>query len=399
MDPKESWVMRVDQSLSADSVITKDGVAVLRIIPKASEAVRESDTLFLAIEKRSGQNAGIFAVAKVIKKLGSEIIIQIDQTKLKGGKREFINESALVREDMFKSWNISELPSMQPIRLDRQVALRLDFLSSKTGKDYTRADSMRCLLAYLECKELKIGFEGNRIVNQVALETGRLVRSVSAKIYNFRSLDPSQSGDGLKGIAEIDEEIWNDYYNPNTGMIDQVELREALVKEEFLDPGIFLPGDGLEPAFSYITTNDGDDRQLSARRVRRGQAQLRRNLKVIYKNCCAITGTDEESVLEACHIKPHAETGDNSIDNGLLLRSDIHILFDDRLITIDDDCVTIRLSPLVTCPDYTRLNNIISNRRNKIEETHRRIIAERNSQIEWLRDKPSRLVFKSNMSE
>ena len=118
MDPKESWVMRVDQSLSADSVITKDGVAVLRIIPKASEAVRESDTLFLAIEKRSGQNAGIFAVAKVIKKLGSEIIIQIDQTKLKGGKREFINESALVREDMFKSWNISELPSMQPIRLD-----------------------------------------------------------------------------------------------------------------------------------------------------------------------------------------------------------------------------------------------------------------------------------------
>ncbi len=390
MDPKESWVVRVDHSLSADSAVIKAADAVFKIPLKESEAVSENDTVFLAIEKRSGQNAGIFSVAKVIKKLSDEIVVQIDQTKLKGGKREFINESALIHEDMFKSWNISKMPSMQLIRLEKQIALRLNFLSSKTGKDYTRADSMRCLLAYLECKELRIGFEGNRVVNQVALETGRLVRSVSAKIYNFRSLDPSQSGNGLKGVADIDEEIWDEYYNPKTGTIDEVELREALVKEEFLDPDIFLPTDGLESAFTYNIINDGDDRQLTARRVRRGQAQLRRNLKVIYKNSCAVTGTNEDSVLEACHIKPHSETGDNSIENGLLLRSDIHILFDDRLLTIDDDCATIRLCPLVTCPDYTKLNNIVSNRRNKIEEAHRRIIAERNSQIDWLRDKRRR---------
>jgi hypothetical protein len=387
MDPKESWVVRVDQSVSADSTVIKDAHADFKIPLKASEAVSESDTVFLAIEKRSGQNAGIFAVAKVIKKVGNEVIVQIDQTKLKGGKREFINESALVREDMFKSWNISEMPAMQPIRLERQIALRLIFLSSKTGKDYTRADSMRCLLAYLECKELKIGFEGNRIINQVALETGRLARSVSAKIYNFRSLDPSQSGDGLKGIAEIDEEIWNEYYNPKTGTIDEIELREALVKEEFLDPCIFLPGDGVESAFTYTTINDGDDRQLSARRVRRGQALLRRNLKVIYKNSCALTGTNEESVLEACHINAHAETGDNSVENGILLRSDIHILFDDGLITLDNDCMTVRVCPLVTCPDYKALNNQISTRRNRVEDRHKEIILERNSQIGWLSNK------------
>jgi predicted restriction endonuclease len=107
---------------------------------------------------------------------------------------------------------------------------------------------------------------------------------------------------------------------------------------------------------------------------------------VIYKNSCAITGTNEESVLEACHIKAHAETGDNSLENGLLLRSDIHILFDDRLITIDDDCTTIRLSPLVTCPDYMTLNNNKTVRRNRIEDRHREIIAARNSQIDWLRN-------------
>ena len=376
----------MNQNITATSLGIEIGAQTLTMALTSADAIKTGDTLFLAIEKRPDQNAGIFSVGKVIDKRGDQVALRIDQTKLKGGKREFINESAIVREDMFRSWDIEEMPAMQPIRLDRQVALRLDFLSSKTGKDYTRADSMRCLLAYLECKELKIGFEGNRIVNQVALETGRLVRSVSAKIYNFRSLDPSQSGDGLKGIADIDGEIWDEYYNPKTGNIDEVELREALVKEEFLDPGIFLPGDGLEPAFTYATINDGDDRQLQARRVRRGQAQLRRNLKVIYKNSCAITGTNEESVLEACHIKAHAETGDDSLENGLLLRSDIHILFDDRLITIDDDCTTIRISPLVTCPDYMILNNNKTVRRNRIEDRHREIIAARNSQIDWLRN-------------
>ena len=386
MSTNESWIVKVNQNITATSLGIKIGAQTLTMALTSADAIKTGDTLFLAIEKRPDQNAGIFSVGKVIDKRGDQVALRIDQTKLKGGKREFINESAIVREDMFRSWDIEEMPAMQPIRLDRQVALRLDFLSSKTGKDYNRADSMRCLLAYLECKELKIGFEGNRIVNQVALETGRLVRSVSAKIYNFRSLDPSQSGDGLKGIADIDEEIWDEYYNPKTGNIDEVELREALVKEEFLDPGIFLPGDGLEPAFTYATINDGDDRQLQARRVRRGQAQLRRNLKVIYKNSCAITGTNEESVLEACHIKAHAETGDDSLENGLLLRSDIHILFDDRLITIDDDCTTIRISPLVTCPDYMILNNNKTVRRNRIEDRHREIIAARNSQIDWLRN-------------
>jgi hypothetical protein len=381
----EAWIVRVDESITATSY-GKGSSNPLTISLKKSEAITTGDTLFLAIENRPDQNAGIFAVAKVVDKRGDQITVHIDQTKLKGGKREFINESAIVREDMFKSWDIGEMPAMQPVRLNRQVALRLDFLSSKTGKDYTRADSMRCLLAYLECKELKIGFEGNRVINQVAFETGRLVRSVSAKIYNFKSLDPADLEDGLDGASILDREIWDIYFNANKEAVDEVRLRDDLVNEEFHDVSIFLPGDGLDLPFAYFAVNDGDDLQLSARRVRRGQAQLRRNLKVIYKNSCAVTGTNEESVLEACHIKAHAETGDNSIENGLLLRSDIHILFDDRLITLDDDCMTIRLCPLVTCPDYTILNNKKTSRRNRIEDRHREIIAARNSQIDWVRN-------------
>ncbi len=42
-------------------------------------------------------------------------------------------------------------------------------------------------------------------------------------------------------------------------------------------------------------------------------------------------------VLEAAHIKPYAESGPHFISNGLLLRSDMHKLFDTGYITITKD--------------------------------------------------------------
>jgi putative restriction endonuclease len=42
-------------------------------------------------------------------------------------------------------------------------------------------------------------------------------------------------------------------------------------------------------------------------------------------------------VLEAAHIKPYKEGGEHRVDNGLLLRSDLHTLFDRGYITITTD--------------------------------------------------------------
>jgi putative restriction endonuclease len=42
-------------------------------------------------------------------------------------------------------------------------------------------------------------------------------------------------------------------------------------------------------------------------------------------------------VLEAAHIKPFAQEGPHSVDNGLLLRSDFHRLFDSGYVTVTPD--------------------------------------------------------------
>ena len=42
-------------------------------------------------------------------------------------------------------------------------------------------------------------------------------------------------------------------------------------------------------------------------------------------------------VLEAAHIKDYSQSGPHRTNNGLLLRADIHRLFDDGYVTIDPD--------------------------------------------------------------
>jgi putative restriction endonuclease len=70
---------------------------------------------------------------------------------------------------------------------------------------------------------------------------------------------------------------------------------------------------------------------------RLGQGAFRVLVTDAYSRRCAITGEKTLPVLQAAHIKPYSESGPHSITNGLLLRSDLHILLDRGLITVTPD--------------------------------------------------------------
>lgn len=71
-------------------------------------------------------------------------------------------------------------------------------------------------------------------------------------------------------------------------------------------------------------------------RARLGQGAFRVLVTEAYGRRCAITGERTLPVLEAAHIKPYASMGPHLVSNGLLLRSDLHILFDDGYLTLDE---------------------------------------------------------------
>ncbi len=84
--------------------------------------------------------------------------------------------------------------------------------------------------------------------------------------------------------------------------------------------------------------NLGEDLRARAYREvvrRQGQRLFRRRLLDAYDNRCAVTGTVEPNVLEAAHIHRYMGPHSNIESNGLLLRADIHTLFDLYLLTIE----------------------------------------------------------------
>lgn len=83
---------------------------------------------------------------------------------------------------------------------------------------------------------------------------------------------------------------------------------------------------------------------------RRGQWSFRQGLLTAYGSRCQVTRFTGKQALEAAHIYPYSEGGEftNDLRNGLLLRADIHTLFDLGLLKVAPDSLRVRImGPLV----------------------------------------------------
>lgn len=105
-----------------------------------------------------------------------------------------------------------------------------------------------------------------------------------------------------------------------------------------------------------IAVASGGHKVVQAR-ARIGQATFRQNLLAVFGPVCAFTGRMPAETLEAAHLYSYAKIGEHKAHGGLLVRRDIHRLFDLGLITVDPGDLTINVSPrLRSYPDYGSLN-------------------------------------------
>ena len=79
-------------------------------------------------------------------------------------------------------------------------------------------------------------------------------------------------------------------------------------------------------------------------RPRMGQGHFKRAVAAAYGHRCAVTASATFPSLEAAHIRPFADGGEHAVSNGLLLRTDVHRLYDRGFISVDAD-LRLRVSP------------------------------------------------------
>ena len=147
-------------------------------------------------------------------------------------------------------------------------------------------------------------------------------------------MDAQASGNGVPtDVAEKLERMLPGGQH-NSGRIDETQS----------DDGSFDPNSAGQP-----------ERALKAIAVRRGQAAFRNALLEAYARRCAVTACSIIDVLEAAHISPYMSTFTNHVTNGLLLRADIHTLFDCGLLSIDPAARTIVIADSLAGSTYEGL--------------------------------------------
>ncbi len=103
---------------------------------------------------------------------------------------------------------------------------------------------------------------------------------------------------------------------------------------------------------------DADTRKFQETRqaIRQGQAKFRLDLLVAYGSRCAATEYDVTEGLEAAHIRPYRGAHTNETRNGILLRADIHNLFDYGIVGIDPDAMKVVLNQRAKGSKYAPLH-------------------------------------------
>lgn len=144
-------------------------------------------------------------------------------------------------------------------------------------------------------------------------------------------------------------------------------------------------------AFSAAVSAEGADRAIdrvsqrapdisfpqghgfAAVRVRRGQGKFREHLLSTLGEECAFTGMAPARVLEAGHLYSYAQLGEHHEHGGLMLRRDVHRLFDDGWLAVDPTSLRIDVAEsLGAFKQYRLLNGRPLG------------IRLRDSQLEWL---------------
>jgi hypothetical protein len=99
-------------------------------------------------------------------------------------------------------------------------------------------------------------------------------------------------------------------------------------------------------------------KRLAEQATRPDQATFSDAVRQNYGNVCAVTGCTTRAALDAAHIRVEDGKDDNSSENGILLRKDVHALFDAHLVTLTEDASRVETSlKLTDHPGYSFLRS------------------------------------------
>lgn len=138
---------------------------------------------------------------------------------------------------------------------------------------------------------------------------------------------------------------------------------------------------GLSLAVRQAADDEGE--VFGTRKLRPQQRWFRLKLLAAYGARCAFSGGKIVETLEAAHIDDHHLSGVNHCSNGLLLRADLHRLFDANLLAVEPGTLRIRVSAQLQNSVYRRLEGKKLRRRTDRAQPGRQYLENKWSRCEF----------------
>ncbi|EKZ5662717.1 HNH endonuclease [Klebsiella aerogenes] len=185
-------------------------------------------------------------------------------------------------------------------------------------------------------------FDAPRVIFEPAIEFVAIYGNQFRELSNItmsQLITETPRYNGQMSIQEVNLQWAIDLVNPLSSVVLDLEADEA---------------DEAVPALL-----DEDQRQVIERHIkkRRGQKTFRDQL-LKSNPVCAVTGCMLVDILEAAHIDAYRNDSHNHISNGLLLRSDIHTLYDLNHLAIDPDKKTLHFSKKALSEKYSEYEGL-----------------------------------------
>ncbi|MHB1456302.1 MAG: HNH endonuclease [Armatimonadota bacterium] len=191
---------------------------------------------------------------------------------------------------------------------------------------WTREELVLAVNLYCKTPFGKIHIRNPEIIS-LASKLGRTPGSISYKLANFASIDPSLDRKGASNVSKLDIIVWNEFHDNWDDMVYESEKLVADIQETIID----------EIDEDILSLPEGKMRE-SMVKIRINQRFFRQMILASYNETCCITGMSVTELLVASHIIPWALDSENRMNprNGLCLNALHDKAFDAGLITINE---------------------------------------------------------------
>ena len=195
-------------------------------------------------------------------------------------------------------------------------------MSKILRKSWTRGELILAINLYCKTPFGKIHYH-NPLIIELAKYLGRTPGSVSYKLANFASIDPSLDRKGASNVSKLDKETWEEFFNDWEKMAFESEQQMIRIYGE----SIYTENEEIIPEGKY---------KESIVKTRVNQSFFRKMILSSYDSQFCITGLPIKELLVASHIIPWSQNPKTRLNpqNGLCLNSLHDKAFDRGYITI-----------------------------------------------------------------